>query len=78
MEFFTMSRNTFFIVRAQVGKVEVDLYLVLVDSCSIFIGVFNNLISVYAFILSRGLNRGMLRVKRMVHYLISVSCIMFE
>ena len=43
-----------------------------------FIGVFNNLISVYVFILSRGLNRGMLRVKRMVHYLILVSCIMFE
>ena len=75
MEFFTMSRNTFFIVRAQVGKFEVDLYLVLVDSCSIFIGVFNNLISVYVFILSRGLNRGMLRVKRMVHYLILVSCV---
>ena len=56
MEFFTMLRNTFFIVRAQVGKFEVDLYLVLVDSCSIFIGVFNNLVSMYVFILSRGLN----------------------
>ena len=53
------------------------MYLVLVDSCSSFIGVFNNLISVYVFILSRGLNRGMLRVKRMVHYLILVSYITF-
>ena len=55
-------------LRAQVGKFAVDLYLVLVDSCSIFIGVFNNLISVFVFILSRGLNRGMLCVKRTVHY----------
>ena len=77
MEFFTMPRNTFFIVRALVGKFEVDLYLVLVDSCSIFISVFNNLISVYVFILSRGLNRRMLRVKRTDHYLILVSCIIF-
>ena len=30
-------------LRPQVGKVVVDLYLVLVDSCSIFIGVFINL-----------------------------------
>ena len=60
IEFFTMSRNTFFRVRTQVGKFEVDLYLDLFDSCSVFRGVFNNLISVYEFILSRGLNRGML------------------
>ena len=70
-----MSRNTFFIVRALVGKFEVDLYLLLVDSCSVFIGVFNDLISVYVFILSRGLNRRMLRT---VHYLILVSCIIFS
>ena len=63
--------------RGQVGKFEVDLYLVVVDLCSIFIGVFNNLISLYVFILSRGLNRRMLRVKRMVHYSILVSCIIF-
>ena len=70
MEFLTMSRITLFIVmlRAQVGKFAVDLYLVLVDSFSIFIGVFNNLISAFVFILSRGLNRGLLCVKRTVHY----------
>ena len=63
-----LSRN-----RALVGKFEIDL--VSVDSCSIFRGVFNDLISVYVFILSRGLNRRMLLVKRTVHYLILVSCI---
>ena len=66
MEFFTMSRITF--LRAREGKFAVDLYPALVDSCSIFIGVFNSLISVFVFILSRDLNRGMLRVKRTVHY----------
>ena len=55
-------------LRAREGKFAVDLYPVLVDLCSIFIGVFNSLISVFVFILSRGLNRGMLRVKRTVHY----------
>ena len=55
-------------LRTRLGKFAVDLYLVLVDSCSIFIGVFNNLISVFVFILSPDLSRGMLRVKRTVHY----------
>ena len=68
-------------LRAQVEKFTVDLYLVLVDSYSIFIRVFNNLISVLVFILPRVLElRGMLHVKRAIiitelYYFDSVSCV---